>query len=66
MINHCDWGGKCKRKAYVEVYPYNPNELYEGTNIPRFGKHWYYLCFWHFILARLKRYNILWCRIKNK
>jgi len=40
---HCDYHGKCKRKAYVEVYPGN------GT--------WSYLCRWHFILARIFRHK---------
>jgi len=40
---HCDWHGKCKRKAYAEVYPGNGS--------------WSYLCRWHFILARILRHK---------
>jgi len=56
MTEHCDYHGKCKRKAYVEVYPGNGS--------------WSYLCFWHFMYVRITRYKIKimkrrlgWCRV---
>jgi hypothetical protein len=50
MTEHCDYHGKCKRPAYAEVYP-------EGS--------WSYLCFWHFVLARILRHKIAWWIIKE-
>lgn len=48
---HCDYHGKCKRKPYAEVFP---------------GKgSWSYLCFWHFVLARIQRHKIGWWIIKE-
>lgn len=63
MKDHCDYHGKCKRKAYVEVYPGNGS--------------WSYLCFWHFIWARMTRYKIKikvkiikrrlgWCKVDEE
>lgn len=42
---HCDWKGKCKRAPYAEIYPVECDK--NG------GWGWYYLCFWHFYIARL-------------
>lgn len=50
MSEHCDYHGKCKRKAYAEVFP---------------GGSWSYLCFWHFLLVRIKRHEIGWYIIKE-
>jgi len=52
----CDWGGGCRRAAYVEVYP--PARLNWG---------WSYLCRLHFHwdrlrnLLKLRRYPNGWC-----
>jgi hypothetical protein len=45
---HCDWKGKCNKKPYREVYPYDKKD-----GQPGFGWGWSYLCFWHFQLARI-------------
>lgn len=45
---HCDYHGKCKRRAYAEVYPENGS--------------WSYLCFWHFIKERILGHFKMWCR----
>jgi hypothetical protein len=54
----CDYGGYCKRQPYVEVYPGNGS--------------WSYLCFWHFVYARITIYKIKimkrrlgWCYVKD-
>ena len=47
---NCDYGGYCKRHPYAEVYP-------EGS--------WSYLCFRHFVLARIFRHKIAWRIIKE-
>jgi hypothetical protein len=50
---HCDYHGKCKRKPYAEVVELDA---------------WYYLCFWHFLLERikLKKWAYGWCRTNEK
>jgi hypothetical protein len=45
---HCDWKGKCKCKAHVEIFPYEMN----GSDA-EFGWGWSYLCFRHFIVAKV-------------
>lgn len=54
MKDHCDYHGKCKRKAYVEVYPGDDS--------------WSYLCFWHFILEklRLRKWKYGWCKVDEE
>lgn len=54
MEEHCDWKGKCKRKAYRDIYPIECSK--DGS----WG--WFYLCFWHFQIARI--YAILGFRRK--
>lgn len=43
----CDWRGRCKRKAYAEVFP-GRIYLYNGYG----SGGWSYLCRFHFILAK--------------
>jgi hypothetical protein len=49
---HCDYHGKCKRRAYVEVFP---------------GGSWSYLCFFHFTLERLRfrKWKYGWCKVND-
>jgi hypothetical protein len=56
--NHCDWHGKCKRKAYKEVFPlkdkpeserFCPMDRWEFDD-------WSYLCRRHFYYAVLRAY----------
>jgi hypothetical protein len=50
-IFKCDWK-ECRHKPYAEIF-YNDEE----------ESKWCYLCFWHFIYARLRRDKIGWCKV---
>lgn len=51
-VDTCDYHGKCKRRAYVEVFP---------------GGSWSYLCFFHFTLERLRfrKWKYGWCKVND-
>jgi len=76
-IFHCDWKGKCKFIPFAEVFPYtgkiltdriklDENGKYKEVSYPEFEGGWYYLCFWHFLRAKLRGDRFAWCRVTIK
>lgn len=57
---HCDWRGRCKRKPYVDVFPFKKKPEAERElpcDTVEFVGGWSYLCYWHFQYERII-YNI--------
>jgi len=64
-IPKCNYEGKCRGKAFVEVYPYTDTAIDEDTGdiykTPYiFSGTWSYLCFKHFIKFKFERDKFLW------
>jgi hypothetical protein len=48
----CDYKDNCTKKPYMEAYEVKGK------------KHaWYYLCFWHYLLTRIKRKGLGYCKV---
>jgi len=76
MSNYkCNWekknGNMCCRKPYAEIYPYNEEEFKQTIeaspdkdgDYPEFEGKWYYLCYRHFIMAKLRGDKFAWCKV---
>ncbi len=76
----CDWrkndGFTCGKKPYMEIYPLkvkdeDTGEIEEGNiegwnyKYPKFQGSWSYLCWKHYILAKLKGHKFCCCRVDN-
>ena len=55
-IFSCDWGNDCSHEPYAEIF-YEDEEEEKGEH------KWCYLCFWHFIWARLRGDKFGWCKV---
>ena len=69
-IPKCYYKGKCKSRAFVEVYPYTNTELDEDTGeiykTPYiFSGTWSYLCLKHFVKFKLEGDKFLWREAKK-
>ena len=72
----CDWsdkdGFKCARRPYAEIFPIEEEGKEEEDfcgikgwkyKPPKFKGGWSYLCFRHFIRAKLRGDHFAWCKV---
>jgi hypothetical protein len=56
-IFNCNWNDRCERKPYKEIH----------YSLSEDDSRWCYVCFWHYIIARIHRLlgkkDFAWCRI---
>lgn len=61
----CDWKGKCKKKGFAEVYPFDINASREKGYPVFINKGWSYLCLFHFIIVIIRGDTIAWCEVDD-
>ena len=62
---YCDWKGKCKKKGFAEVYPFDINASREKGYPVFIDKGWSYLCLFHFIIVIIRGDTVAWCEVDD-